>query len=229
MPTEPDRPAGTSTGDRTLEYYESLGMRSRTGIGDRPCILVIDFQYGMTDPACALGSDHQDGPIEVSKVVLAAARAAGIPVIYTRVAFRADLQDGGLFVEKVPALRVLVPGSRWIEIDERVAPEPDDYLLTKRHSSAFIGTELQQVLQRKGIDTVISVGCSTSGCVRQTAVDANAYGFRSVVVRDAVGDRSWEQHDANLVDLDGKYADVMSSEQVIEALGRLAGQKGTTT
>lgn len=229
MPTEPDRTTGTSTGDRTLELYESLGMRSRTGIGDRPCVLVIDFQYGMTDPACALGSDHQDGPIEVSKGVLAAARAAGVPVIYTRVAFRADLQDGGLFVEKVPALRVLVPGSRWIEIDERVAPEPDDYVLTKRHSSAFIGTELQQVLQRKGIDTVISVGCSTSGCVRQTAVDANAYGFRSVVVRDAVGDRSWEQHDANLVDLDGKYADVMSSEQVIEALGRLAGQKGTTT
>lgn len=229
MPTEPDRTTGTSTGDRTLELYESLGMRSRTGIGDRPCVLVIDFQYGMTDPACALGSDHQDGPIEVSKGVLAAARAAGVPVIYTRVAFRADLQDGGLFVEKVPALRVLVPGSRWIEIDERVAPEPDDYVLTKRHSSAFIGTELQQVLQRKGIDTVISVGCSTSGCVRQTAVDANAYGFRSVVVRDAVGDRSWEQHDANLVDLDGKYADVMSSQQVIEALGRLAGQKGTTT
>lgn len=229
MPAEPQAADGRSAEDRTLEYYESLGMRSRTGIGDRPCVLVIDFQYGMTDPACALGSDHQDGPIEVGREVLAAARAAGIPVIYTRVAFRADLQDGGLFVEKVPALGVLVPGSRWIEIDERVAPEPEDYLLTKRHSSAFIGTELQQVLQRKGIDTVVSIGCSTSGCVRQTAVDANAYGFRSVVVRDAVGDRSWEQHRANLVDLDGKYADVMSSDQVIEAFGRLAGQKGTAT
>lgn len=95
-------------------------------------------------------------------------------------------------------------------------PWPDEYVLTKRHSSAFIGTELQQVLTRQGIDTVASVGCSTSGCVRQTAVDASAYGFRSLVVRDAVGDRSWAQHEANLVDLDGKYADVIMSDAVID-------------
>ncbi len=97
-------------------------------------------------------------------------------------------------------------------------PEDGDYILTKRHSSAFIGTELQQILQYKGIDTVVNVGCSTSGCVRQTAVDANAYGFRSIVVSDATGDRSWDQHRANLIDLDGKYSDVMTSEEVIDQL-----------
>jgi maleamate amidohydrolase len=212
---------------QTLEDYAAKGMAARTGIGQSPCVLVIDFQYGMTDPSCPLGSEHQDEPIKVSQAVLAEARAAGVPVLYTRVAFRPDLSDAGLFVEKVPSLGVLTVGSRWVEIDERVAPVGDEYVLTKRHSSAFIGTELQQVLSYRGIDTVIHVGCSTSGCVRQTAVDANAYGFRSLVVRDAVGDRSWEQHEANLVDMDGKYADVVTSTEVIDHFRSIAAQQST--
>lgn len=207
---------------RTLKDYESLGMRARPGFGDRPCLTVIDFQYGFTDPECPLGSDHQDEPIRVSQRVLEAARHAGIPIIYTRVAYTPSLVDAGRFIEKVPSLSLFVEGSRWVEIDDRVKPEDGDYILTKRHSSAFIGTEFQQVLQAKGVDTVVSVGCSTSGCVRQTAVDANAYGFRSIVVSDAVGDRSWEQHRANLIDLDGKYADVMTSNEVIAEFKRRA-------
>lgn len=204
-----------ASAEQTLADYEAKGMRARTGFGSSPCVLVIDFQYGMTDPECPLGSSELDPAIEVTTTILAAAREADVPVIYARVAYRPDLVDGGLFVEKVPSLGWLKVGSRWVEIDDRVRPAEGDYILTKRHSSAFIGTELPQVLQTMGIDTIISVGCSTSGCVRQTAVDANAYGFRSVVVRDAVGDRSPTQHEANLVDLDGKYADVVSSEDVL--------------
>ena len=212
-----------SSAEQTLADYEAKGMRAHTGFGARPCVLVIDFQYGMTDPQCPLGSSELDAPIEVARTILAAARHTGIPIIYARVAFRPDLVDGGLFVEKVPSLGWLKAGSRWVEIDDRVRPEKDDYILTKRHSSAFIGTELQQVLQTMGIDTIISVGCSTSGCVRQTAVDANAYGFRSVVVRDAVGDRSPVQHEANLIDLDGKYADVVPSEEVLAFFDGMSG------
>lgn len=208
----------------TLDDYESKGMRARMGYGSRPCVLVVDFQYGMTDPACPLGSSNQDAPIAVTQRILAAAREAGVPIFYTRVAFRTDLADGGLFIEKVPSLRALTEGSRWAEIDQRVAPQDGDYVLTKRHSSAFIGTEFQQVLQNRGIDTIITVGCSTSGCVRQTAVDAQAYGFRSIVVADAVGDRSVEQHRANLIDLDGKYADVVSSEDAIAAISKAAAR-----
>jgi len=207
---------------RTLKDYESRGMRARPGFGEHPCVTVVDFQYGFTDPECPLGSDHQDEPIRVSQGILEAARYAEIPVIYTRVAYTPSLADAGRFIEKVPSLSLFVEGSRWVQIDDRVKPEDGDYLLTKRHSSAFIGTELQQVLQVKGIDTVVSVGCSTSGCVRQTAVDANAYGFRSIVVSDAVGDRNWEQHRANLIDLDGKYADVMTSDEVIAEFKRRA-------
>lgn len=200
--------------EETLADYEAKGMRARTGFGRAPCVLVIDFQYGMTDPSCPLGSAELDAPIEVTTKVLQAARRSGVPVIYARVAYRPDLADGGLFVQKVPSLGWLKMGSRWVEIDDRVKPDEGDYILTKRHSSAFIGTELQQVLQTMGVDTIVSVGCSTSGCVRQTAVDANAYGFRSIVVGDAVGDRSPAQHEANLVDLDGKYADVVTSSDV---------------
>ncbi len=215
--------------EQILAEYESKGMRARTGFGKRPCVLVIDFQYGMTDPACPLGSAELDQPIEVASAVVDAAREAGVPVMYARVAFREDLADGGMFVEKVPSLGWLKQGSRWVEIDARIAPRGDEYVLTKRHSSAFIGTEFQQVLQRQGIDTIISVGCSTSGCVRQTAVDANAYGFRSVVVADAVGDRRPEQHEANLVDLDGKYADVVSSHEVMDYFRGLAEATGGRT
>jgi maleamate amidohydrolase len=209
------------TPEQTLADYEAKGMRGRTGFGKHPCVLVIDFQYGMTDPESPLGTELLDQPIAVAQDVLAAARSRNVPVIYARVAFREDLVDGGLFIEKVPSLGWLKQGSRWVEIDDRVKPEPNDYILTKRHSSAFIGTEFQQVLQTMGVDTIISVGCSTSGCVRQTAVDANAYGFRSVVVSDAVGDRSPTQHEANLVDMDGKYADVVASAEVIEYLTAL--------
>jgi nicotinamidase-related amidase len=215
------------TAAQTLADYEAKGMRARTGIGENPCVLVIDLQYGMTDPECPLGSSEIDAPIEVAAEVINAARAADVPVIYARVAYRPDLADGGMFMQKVPSLSWLKLGSRWVEIDDRVRPEEGDYILTKRHSSAFIGTELQQVLQTMGIDTIISVGCSTSGCVRQTAVDANAYGFRSVVVAEAVGDRSRAQHEANLVDLDGKYADVMSSADVLAHLNELAKQGST--
>lgn len=224
-PAEAEPLSSNAIEDATLDDYAARGMRRRTGFGTTPCVLVIDFQYGMTDPECPLGSANQDAPIAVTQRVLAAARAAGVPVVYTRVAFRDDLADGGLFVEKVPALGALTLGSRWVQIDERVTPEPGDYLLTKRHSSAFIGTELQQVLQNRRIDTVITVGCSTSGCVRQTAVDAQAYGFRSVVVADAVGDRSPEQHRANLIDMDGKYADVVTAEEAIAAISAVAGQQ----
>lgn len=215
------------SGEQTLADYESKGMRQRTGFGSHPCVLVIDYQYGMTDPECPLGSAALDAPIEVSQGILAAARAAGVPVIYARVAYRPDLADGGMFMKKVPSLGWLKMGSRWVEIDERVKPEPEDYVLTKRHSSAFIGTEFQQVLQTMGIDTIISVGCSTSGCVRQTVVDANAYGFRSVVVGDAVGDRSQAQHEANLIDLDGKYADVVTSTEVLSYFESLATSSDT--
>lgn len=215
--------------EQILADYESKGMRARTGFGRRPCVLVIDFQYGMTDPACPLGSAELDRPIEVASGLVDAAREAGIPVMFARVAFREDLADGGLFVEKVPSLAWLKHGSRWVEIDARIPPRADEYVLTKRHSSAFIGTEFQQVLQRRGVDTIISVGCSTSGCVRQTAVDANAYGFRSVVVSDAVGDRRPEQHEANLVDLDGKYADVVTSDEVLEYFRTLAEDTGGST
>jgi len=220
------------TPEQTLADYEAKGMRGRTGFGTHPCVLVIDFQYGMTDPESPLGTELLDQPIAVAQGVLAAARSRNVPVIYARVAFREDLVDGGLFIEKVPSLGWLKLGSRWVEIDDRVKPEPNDYILTKRHSSAFIGTEFQQVLQTMGVDTIISVGCSTSGCVRQTAVDANAYGFRSVVVADAVGDRSPAQHEANLVDMDGKYADVVASAEVIEYLMSLnstpENQEGTS-
>ncbi len=218
----------TNSSEATLADYAARGMRHRTGFGKRPCVLVIDFQYGMTDPECPLGSSNMDEPISVAKKVIAAARAIGAMVLFTRVSFKPDLSDGGLFLEKVPSLGLLKEGSRWVEIDERIPPCEGDYVLTKRHSSSFIGTELQQVLQVRGVDTLISVGCSTSGCVRQTAVDANAYGFRSIVVKDAVGDRSWEQHQANLVDLDAKYADVVSSEEVMiyfENLGSLVTEK----
>jgi nicotinamidase-related amidase len=126
-----------------------------------------------------------------------------------------------VFIEKVPALLALEAGSPWVEIDPRIAPAPDEPVLVKSFASAFFGTPLSSLLASAGVDTVIVTGASTSGCIRATAVDALQHGYRAVVPREAVGDRNPAAHEANLFDLDTKYADVVSLEETLAYLGAL--------
>lgn len=197
-----------------------VGFAQKTGFGSRPAVVVIDFIKGFTDDACQLGSDFKQ-EIEATLQVLAAARKQKIPVIFTAVAYDPSFQEATHFIAKVPALKLLVNGSPWTELDTRLQRQAKELLITKKFASAFFGTHLHSVLTAKQIDTVILAGCTTSGCVRATAVDALQYGFRVVVPEQCVGDRSLEQHKANLFDIQNKYGDVVSADLVIHYFNNL--------
>ena len=199
------------------------GFHGRTGFGLRPALLVIDVNVGFTDPesplACGL-----EGVVVAIQRLLGEARAAGLPVVYTTVSYdKGDRLAAAAFIDKIPALLTLEAGSRWVEIDPRIAPLPDEPVLNKLFASAFFGTPLSSLLTAAGCDGVIVTGASTSGCVRATVVDALQHGFRPVVPREAVGDRNPAAHDANLYDIDTKYGDVVSLDEVIAHLEASAG------
>ena len=150
--------------------------------------------------------------------VLDAARDSGIPVIYTKVVYTPGGVDGGIFYRKIPVLEVFDAGSPLGEIPDELAPGRDEIVIYKQYASAFFGTSLASTLTALGIDTVVIVGLSTSGCVRASAVDAMQYGFVPIVVADAVGDRDPRPHEANLFDLQAKYAEVVSEDDALEYL-----------
>ena len=194
------------------------GFHGRTGHGERPALVVVDLSLGFTDPESPLACDLDDVVAAVARL-LDAARRAGLPVVYTTVAYDEEgRRRAATFIEKVPALLTLEAGSRWVEIDPRIAPQPGEPVLSKLHASAFFETELANLLAAAGCDSVVVTGASTSGCVRATAVDALQHGYRTIVPREAVGDRNTAAHEANLYDIDAKYGDVVP---LAEALARI--------
>ena len=199
------------------------GFHGRAGFGLRPALLVIDVNVGFTDPQSPLACDLE-GVVGAIQRLLGEARAAGLPVVYTTVSYdEGDRLAAAAFIDKIPALLTLESGSRWVEIDPRIAPLPDEPVLNKLFASAFFGTPLSSLLTAAGCDSVIVTGASTSGCVRATVVDALQHGFRPVVPREAVGDRNPAAHEANLYDIDTKYGDVVSLDEVVAHVEASAG------
>ena len=205
------------TDAETIAQYEQKGFGRLVGFGDKPALLIIDYVTGFTDPACDLGSNF-DAEVAATAEVLDAARKADIPVIYTVVMFTKGMRDAGYFVKKAPALKNLEEGSHWTEIDPRIAPVTGEHIVVKKYASAFFGTNVGSLLTSSGCDTVIVTGATTSGCVRASVVDSLQYGFRTIVVREGVGDRAPGPHEANLFDMHAKYADVVSKEDVLAYL-----------
>lgn len=202
--------------------YARAGFGRRLGFGAHPVVLVVDLVKAYLDPASPLYAAVENVVTNVARVV-EAARAAGVPVVFTRVAYGPGSADGGLFVRKLPALRAFERGGAAGEIVDEVAPHRSELVVEKQYASAFFGTSLAPTLTSLGADTVVVTGLTTSGCVRATAVDATQHGFVPVVVRQAVGDRDVRPHEANLFDLQAKYADVVDVDDV---LGHLAGHAG---
>ncbi|CAN5879797.1 N-carbamoylsarcosine amidohydrolase [soil metagenome] len=197
------------------------GFGGRGGFGRRPALVVIDMTLGFTDPESPLACDLE-GPISEIQKLLRAARRAEIPIVFTTVAYReSDKLTAATFIDKVPALLTLEAGTRWAEIDPRIAPRETEPVLNKLFASGFFGTGLSSLLTSAGVDTLIITGASTSGCVRATAVDALQYGFRPVIPREAVGDRNEQAHEANLYDVDAKYGDVVSVREALDHLEEL--------
>jgi maleamate amidohydrolase len=151
------------------------------------------------------------------------ARAAGVPVYQTVVAWRDDGSDIGLWPVKLPILREVTLDSRWAQVDERVW-DKSDVLLVKKWPSFFHGTPLVSLLTAARRDTVIITGCMTSGCVRATTVDAFSYGFQTLVPEDCVGDQGEAGHESNLRDVHRRYAEVTGADEVIAYLDRVAAE-----
>jgi maleamate amidohydrolase len=182
-------------------------------------VLVVDFARGWTDPGSPLAGDFAR-PVEAAARLLAAARRSDAPVLFTTVAYDEEELDEVLMLRKTPRVRVLRTGSPLTEIDPRVAPEAGERVLVKKHASAFFGTPLEAELRALRVDTLLVAGCITSGCIRTTASDAAQLGFRALVVREAVGDRSTAAHEAALEAIDGLYGDVVSLTEACALLER---------
>ena len=203
-----------------LAKYRKKGIGARVGFGKRPAVLVVDFIRGMTEIESPLGS-NLDREIEATGHLLRAAREAGSPVIFTTTAYDENLVEAGLFFAKVPSLSILKRGTRWTELDPRLERRPEELLIEKQYPSAFFGTALSSILTAQKVDTVIISGCTTSGCVRGTAGEALQHGYRAIVPRECVGDRAYEPHIANLLDIDAKYGDVVQLEEALLYLKNL--------
>jgi maleamate amidohydrolase len=194
------------------------GFHGRAGFGNRPALVVVDMSIGFTDPSSPLHCDLEEVVSAIERLLIAT-RAARLPVVYTTVAYdEAGKQTAAVFIDKVPALLTLEAGSRWVEIDPRLAPKAGETVVKKLFASAFYRTPLASLLASQQCDSLIVTGASTSGCVRATAVDALPHGYQVVVPREAVGDRNVAAHEANLYDIDAKYGDVLPVDEVLAFL-----------
>jgi nicotinamidase-related amidase len=191
------------------------GFGGSLGYGRRAALILIDLMHGYFDEGSAFQLPSSDCLASASRV-LEAARASGTMVVHTKVVLGPDAVDAGIFVKKIPTLRVYIGENRTNELMAEVAPLASELVIVKQYASAFLGTSLASTLQAIGVDTLIITGVSTSGCVRATGVDAIQHGFIPKVVRDAVGDRGPGPHEANLYDLQAKYADVISEREILD-------------
>jgi maleamate amidohydrolase len=202
------------------EIYDKAGFGHPVRRGARPAVLVVDFSYGFTDPQYPTGADMTE-QVLATRRLLDAARSAGAPVLYTTVAYDGGQRAALPWLQKAPGLAALRPGTRLVEIDARVAPADEDTVLVKTGASAFFGTPLAGILAGLRVDTLIVTGATTSGCVRASVVDAVQYGYPVLVPRECVADRAQGPHEANLFDMQQKYADVVGLDDVLDHIGSL--------
>ena len=210
-----------SAPDWLADGYSAAGFGRTLEPGRSPALVLVDMVEAYFTPGAELYIGD-DSCLKSAARVLDAARSAAVPVLHTRVRFTAGGADGAAFFRKVGALRHFVGDTPLGAIRPEVAPRPDEVVIVKQYASAFFGTTLSSTLTGLGVDTLVICGVSTSGCIRATAVDAIQHGFVPIVVRDAVGDRDPRPHEANLFDLQAKYAEVLGEDEVV---GYLAGPR----
>jgi maleamate amidohydrolase len=203
-------------------YYKERGIfQDRFGFGLRPAVVVVDFAFGWTDDAYAGGSRRLDQPVENTGKLLTAARTAKTPIIYTSSPYRPYSGDQPFKSAADRAHGFRPWDERACQIDDRVAPQPEDLLIHKENASAFFGTHLAAYLIQQRVDTLLITGCSTSACIHATSVDAKSYRLRPIIVRECVGDRCAAAHVWTLFDLQARFADVVSIDDVLAYLAGL--------
>lgn len=200
---------------------------NRLGFGRKSALLVIDLLQGYTLKGAPLFAPGVVKAVGEMPALLKAARAKKMPVIHTRVFYNpADYSDGGIWIKKAPVLKSLVPGNKYAEFCKGVEPKKNELVIVKNYASCFFGTSLAATLTAMGVDTVLITGCTTSGCIRASAVDAVQNGFRPIVIRECVGDRHDGPHEANLFDINAKYGDVISKAEALKYIKGLKQNRG---
>ncbi|MDX3893854.1 isochorismatase family protein [Pusillimonas sp.] len=210
-----------------LEFFQKRGFGGSVGFGERPALLVVDVMRGFTDENMPLGSDLSS-QIEHINTLLDTADAANMPTFFSIVCYDdADCRDAGVWGRKMSGLFDLTSGSSAVELDPRLRKRPDASVFNKKYASSFFGTDFASRLQAQRVDTLIVTGCTTSGCVRATVVDAIQYGFLPIVPKEAVGDRSAAAHAQALFDIQAKYGDVLSVDETVKKINdRQGGNRG---
>ena len=207
-----------------LEQNYREAFDGSLGFGEAPALILIDFveaYFTKDSPLYAGAEDALASALRVRE----RARDAGIPVFYTNVVYHPGGADGGIFFRKVPALEAFVAGNPLGAWPDGLEPAREEFVVSKQYPSAFFGTSLAATLTAAGIDTLIITGLTTSGCIRATCIDTVSNGFIPIVVADACGDRHEAPHEANLFDMNAKYADVVDEATVIDYLNGFAGNR----
>ena len=199
--------------DRSIYRKQGFGttMAPKAPFG----LLIVDFINGFADPESFGGGNIGDA-IESTRRLLTEARARNWPVVHTRVVYQDDGADANIFALKVPTILSLTEDAKGSQVVPQLQPVAGELVLRKTNPSAFFGTSLASWLSQRNVQTLLIAGCTTSGCVRASVVDAMCHGFRPLVVMDCVGDRSLEAHDANLFDMNQKYATLMLCDDALD-------------
>jgi maleamate amidohydrolase len=198
--------------------YAKQQFGQKTGFGRKPALLIVDFVNGFTDPE-VLGGGNIGEAVKATVPLLDFFRGQNRLVVFTRIVYADDGSDAGIWCEKAPRLRALTEKAHQSQVVQELAPRPGELIVRKTQASAFFATALSGVFIANGVDTIVVAGCTTSGCVRASVIDAMSWNFRPVVAKDCVGDRALGPHEANLFDMGQKYADLLSSREIITALG----------
>jgi len=201
--------------NKELEIYEKQGLGNSLGFGKSPGLVIIDFVNGFNDPNI-FGGGNISSAINNTKELLNLCRSKHIPISFTRIIYSEDHSNAGVFSKKAPNLKKLTLSNPLSHIVPELKPIDGEHIIDKTDASAFHSTGFLSWLINKNIDTLLISGCTTSGCVRATAVDACAYNFIPIVVLDCVGDRAIGPHNSSLFDLEQKYSDVISLDKVKE-------------
>ncbi|MFK4156241.1 isochorismatase family protein [Streptomyces fungicidicus] len=203
----------------TERVHRRAGFGAAVRRGSSPALVVVDLTRGFTEPGLPTGCDLTS-TVEATAELVAAARAGGVPVLWTVISYT-PAEAGGeavTWLAKAPGLRALREGGEAVALDPRLPYAERDHLIVKKGASAFFGSSLAPLLTGLGCDTVVVCGATTSGCVRATAVDAVQYGWPVLVPEDACGDRARGPHDAALFDIQAKYGDVVGQEDAVKYL-----------
>ena len=205
--------------DSDTAIYQQQGFGQTMGLGERPALVIVDFVVAFDDPKLFGGGNIHAAVLQTVEL-LKFCRAKAMPIAFSRYVFSEDGSDSNLLIAKIPALKILTENNPAGQVVPELTPQRGELIVRKRNASAFFQTDFSSWLARHRVDTLIITGCVTSGCIRATAIDSLGYGYRPIVVRDCVGDRAIGPHDANLFDMEQKYADLKTRDQLIDELSR---------